>query len=129
MKNHTGLYKKLLTEQGDQQIEDTIAKDIARTFPKHILFRDDANGENGNRENIHNNNNHNISNKDNTPGNDASKSSTGRSALFNVLRAYAIHDKLTGYWYDYKIQINTHTYISSSESKGLFNLNITQNTN
>mmetsp|Transcript_17509 Transcript_17509/g.31432 ORF Transcript_17509/g.31432 Transcript_17509/m.31432 type:complete len:602 (+) Transcript_17509:168-1973(+) len=61
---NAGLYRRLLLS-GDSVWEDYIRRDINRTFPKHVLFRD--------------------------------RQGLGQTSLFNVLKAYSLHDKNVGY--------------------------------
>lgn len=106
--SNTQLYHSLQLQHGD--MEDVILRDIHRTFPTHIFFkRHDENDGIDEYANPHHNNNV-IS-----PSNSSSSSSSipshvninniplrgkqGRSSLFNVLKAYSIHDKGCGYWY------------------------------
>jgi hypothetical protein len=67
---HPGLYESLLQQTSPH--EDVIGRDLTRTFPNHILFRmgEDITGQTG---------------------------SQGRNALFNVCKAYSIHDPQVGY--------------------------------
>jgi len=61
------LYRSLLEKESEHS--EVISRDIHRTFPEHILFRDDLNGKKG----------------------------SGRESLFNVLKAYSIYDPEVGY--------------------------------
>ena len=76
--------------------QDTIQRDIARTFPNHVLFRDtnpDAD-EAGVGANIHGGG----AGQGKAKGEDLEgKNSSGRSALYNVLKAYSLHDEQVGY--------------------------------
>ena len=71
-----GTYRKMLSEHCE--LADVISRDIARTFPNHLLFRDELGSSGGD-------------------GEDVSGSSSGRQSLYNVLKAYANYDKQTGY--------------------------------
>jgi len=67
IKEQPNLYRTLLARESEHS--DTISRDINRTFPEHILFRDE----------------------------NSSGKSMGREALFNVLKAYSIYDREVGY--------------------------------
>lgn len=86
--SNPSLYSSLLQQSSEFEIQ--IAKDIARTFPQHILFKDEANGSNGLRENVH-------SSSSDSKSESPPPSSSGRSSLFNVLKAYSIHHPAVGY--------------------------------
>ena len=76
MQRNQGVYRRRLNEPCD--LEDVISRDIARTFPHHLMFRDDLGSSGGDGETV-------------------SGDSQGRRSLFNVLKAYANHDKQVGY--------------------------------
>ena len=57
---------------------DVISRDIARTFPNHLMFRDELGSSGGDGEEV-------------------SGSSSGRQSLYNVLKAYANFDPQVGY--------------------------------
>eukprot|EP00164_Ancoracysta_twista_P007120 GFYU01010055.1.p1 GENE.GFYU01010055.1~~GFYU01010055.1.p1 ORF type:complete len:400 (+),score=74.13 GFYU01010055.1:145-1344(+) len=59
-----GLYQSLLLKE-TSAMEADIHRDISRTFPKHVFFRE--------------------------------RDGMGQRSLFNVLRAYSIHDPVVGY--------------------------------
>ena len=71
-----GLYRQKLAE--DCELADVISRDIARTFPNHLMFRDELGSSGGDGEEV-------------------SGSSKGRQSLYNVLKAYANYDKQVGY--------------------------------
>ena len=71
-----GLYRQRLAEPCE--LADVISRDIARTFPNHLMFRDELGSAGGDGEEV-------------------SGSSSGRQSLYNVLKAYANHDKHVGY--------------------------------
>lgn len=69
-KQFPALYQTLLAQESEHQ--DVIRRDINRTFPNHIFFRE--------------------------PGDkDGSTHSIGRESLYNVLKAYSLYDKEVGY--------------------------------
>jgi len=77
MKNaKPGTYRTELAK--DCELSDVIGRDIARTFPHHLLFRDEFGLSGGD-------------------GEEKQGSSSGRQSLYNVLKAYANYDKQVGY--------------------------------
>jgi len=103
---YAGMYSK------DQ---DTIQRDIARTFPNHVFFRDregvaaaaasaaasSSSSEGGAAANG-GGENHRLRGPADTAGamgdvDREGRNSSGRSALYNVLKAYSLHDEQVGY--------------------------------
>ena len=77
MKAHpAGLYRRMLGQ--NCELADVISRDIARTFPNHLMFRDEMGSSGGDGEEV-------------------SGSSSGRQSLYNVLKAYANFDPQVGY--------------------------------
>lgn len=76
--------------------QDTIARDIARTFPHHVLFRDQ--NPSGDPAGIGEGIGIGSAGQGKAKGEEREEqSSQGRNSLFNVLKAYSLHDEQTGY--------------------------------
>lgn len=86
-KTGPGVYQRYAGMYSKEQ--DTIQRDIARTFPNHVLFRD----SNPDNESSRSGAGQAKSKADDLEG----KGSSGRSALYNVLKAYSLHDEQVGY--------------------------------
>lgn len=71
-----GTYRTYLAQECE--LDDVIGRDIARTFPHHLLFRDEHGSSGGD-------------------GEEKQGQSSGRQSLYNVLKAYANFDKQVGY--------------------------------
>jgi len=110
-KTGPGVYERYAGMYSAEQ--DTIQRDIARTFPNHVLFRDRDPGadEAGVGANIASSSNGSArlpagaaqggvgsAGQGRAKGDDLEgKNSFGRSALYNVLKAYSLHDPQVGY--------------------------------
>jgi hypothetical protein len=77
LSHHTGLYASLLQQKSE--FDDVIIRDIARTFPRHIIFQDEKELDSS------------------VSQSDEALNSTGRVSLYNVLRAYACYNPKVGY--------------------------------
>src|SRR6185437_13182443 len=79
--------------------QDTIQRDIARTFPHHVLFRDinPAGDPAGIGAGIGGSGGGDGSSNSSKVDDAEGKNSIGRSALYHVLKAYSIHDSQVGY--------------------------------
>ena len=86
-KTGPGVYQRYAGMYSKEQ--DTIQRDIARTFPNHVLFRDSNPDNDSSRSGA----GQAKSKAEDLEG----KGSSGRSALYNVLKAYSLHDEQVGY--------------------------------
>jgi hypothetical protein len=93
-KTGPGVYSRYYTLPSREQ--DTIARDIARTFPHHVLFRDQ--NPSGDPAGVGEGIGVGGAGQGKAKGEEREEqSSQGRNSLFNVLKAYSLHDEQVGY--------------------------------